>query len=111
DSSDKRQRKINELLETPAYAAWWTTRLCDWTGCSDQQLINVNPAARQRGSEDWYAWIYQRVARNMPYDMLCEKIILANSREPGEDYRAYCERMSGYARDKSESSFADNDTL
>jgi di/tricarboxylate transporter len=33
---DKRSRKINELLERPAYAAWWATRLCDFTGNSDR---------------------------------------------------------------------------
>ena len=47
-SPDKRQRKINELLETPAYAAWWTTKFCDWTGCNDQALNNINPIRRQK---------------------------------------------------------------
>ena len=31
-SSEKRNRKIDELLERPGYAAWWATRLSDWTG-------------------------------------------------------------------------------
>jgi hypothetical protein len=31
-SSDKRARKIDELLSRPTYAAWWATRLGDWTG-------------------------------------------------------------------------------
>jgi len=31
---DKRGRKIDELLERPAYAAWWTNKLCDFTGCN-----------------------------------------------------------------------------
>ena len=33
-SADKRAKKVEELLATPAYAAWWTTKLCDWTGIS-----------------------------------------------------------------------------
>ena len=37
-SPDKRARKIDELLERPAYAAWWTTKLCDFTGNSAAQL-------------------------------------------------------------------------
>lgn len=109
-SADKRARKVDELLSTPAYAAWWTTQLCDWTGCSDQQLNNVNPANRQRGSQDWYDWIQKRVADNVPYDKICEDIILANSRREGESYRDYCERMSGYARDP-QASFADQEGL
>lgn len=107
---DKRARKVDELLETPAYAAWWTVQLSDWTGCTDQALNNVNPAARQRGSQDWYDWIYKRVSENMPYDTLVENIVVANSRLPGESYLEYCERMSNYARDKN-ASFADQEGL
>lgn len=109
-SPDKRARKVDELLQTPAYAAWWTTRLCDWTGCSDQQLNNVNPASRQKGSEDWYTWINGRVAENVSYDKICEDIIVASSRLPGESYRDYCKRMSAYAHDKDQS-FADQPGL
>lgn len=109
-SPDKRARKVDELLKTPAYAAWWTTRLCDWTGCSDQQLNNINPANRQKGSQDWYTWINRRITDNVPYDKICEDIIVASSRLPGEDYREYCERMSAYAHDKN-ASFADQPGL
>ena len=31
-SPDKRQRAIESLLDSPGYAAWWTTFLCDLTG-------------------------------------------------------------------------------
>lgn len=109
-SPNKRERKINELLETPAYAAWWTVQICDWTGCSDETLNNVNPAQRQRGSQDWYDWIYKRVQENVAYDQIVENIVVASSRQPGEDYRAYSERMSSYARD-NDASFADQEGL
>ena len=109
-SSDKRARKIDELLQTPAYAAWWTTRLCDWTGCSDQQLQNVNPVNRNAGSADWYAWMLKRVSENMPYDQIAEGIVTASSRNPGESYREYCERLSNYYRDKDRS-YADQPGL
>lgn len=107
---DKRARLVDELLETPAYAAWWTTQLSDWTGANDQQLNNVNPGARQAGSQDWYDWIYRRVEQNVPYDELVENIVLATSRQPGESYREYSERMSDYHR-RNDLSFADNDGL
>ncbi len=109
-SKNKREKKVDELLESPAYAAWWTVQLSDWTGCSDDALNNVNPASRQGGSKDWYDWIYKRVADNVPYDEIVENIVIAQSRKPGEDYREYSERMSSYARDK-DSSFADQDGL
>ncbi|MCA9055896.1 MAG: DUF1549 domain-containing protein, partial [Planctomycetaceae bacterium] len=110
NSPDKRERKVKELLETPAYVAWWTTRICDWTGCNDNQLNNVNPAARQNGSKDWYEWVYKRVADNMPYDQLMEGIVVADSRQPGESYRDYCDRMSTYYR-KDGGSFAEQPGL
>ena len=105
-SADKRTRKINELLETPAYAAWWTTKLCDWTGANDQQLNNVNPTSNQNGTRDWYDWLYKRVAENMPYDRIMEGLVVAETRRPGESYRDYCERMSDAYR-KEGQSFAD----
>jgi len=109
-SPDKRERVVDELLETPAYAAWWTVQLCDWTGCSDTQLNNVNPVSRQRGSQSWYDWVYQRVEENMPYDEIAENIVVASSRRNGESYREYSARMTDYERSKTES-FADNEGL
>lgn len=109
-SPDKRERKINELLETPAYAAWWTTKLCDWTGANDNALNNLNPANRAAGSRDWYNWILKRVQQNVSYDDLVEGIVVAQSRLPGESYREYCERMSDFYR-KKDLSFADSPGL
>lgn len=108
-SPDKRARKIDELLETPAYAAWWTTKLCDWTGNTEAQLNNVSP----RGgavAQDWFDWIYQRVADNVPYDDLVEGIVVATARNEGESYREYCERMSA-AYHGEEATFAENPGL
>lgn len=82
-STDKRSRKIDELLERPGYVAWWTTRLCDFTGNSDDKLNNVTPV-RPEASKQWYAWIEKRVRENMPYDDIVEGIVMAVSRDPGE---------------------------
>lgn len=111
DSPNKRSRKIDELLKTPAYAAWWTTRLCDWTGNSPPQLNQVNAANRGAAPKQWYDWIYKRVAENMPYDELVEGIVLAQGRLPDEGYREYCERMSAINRGDGDQSFADLDGL
>lgn len=92
-ASDKRARKVDALLESPAYAAWWTTRLCDWTGNAASQLNNVT-GGRELADREWYDWIYRRVADNVPYDKLCEGIVLATSRKDGESYEQLCQRMS-----------------
>lgn len=94
---DKRARKIDELLETPAYAAWWTTRLCDYTGNNGDVLNNVGPI-RGRESQYWYDWIFQRVSQNVPYDQLVADIVLATSRDPDESYLEYCREMSEVSR-------------
>lgn len=92
-SPNKRAEKIDELLETPEYAAWWTTRLCDFTGNNDQQLQNASPV-RGQASRDWYDWIYKRVADNAPYDKLVEGLVMAKSRNEGESYTDYCKHVA-----------------
>ncbi len=92
-SPDKRSRKIDELLERPGYVAWWTTKLCDFTGNSDDKLNNVTPVAAE-ASKQWYAWIEKRVRENVPYDQLVEGIVLAVSRNEGESYADYCGSVS-----------------
>ncbi len=107
-SPDKRSKKIDELLESPAYAAWWTTKLCDFTGNNDNELRNATPV-RGRASQDWYDWIYQRVANNTPYDELMAGIVLGQSRTEGESYLDYCKNMSDIYR--GDGSFADRDSM
>ena len=80
---DKRARKIDELLSRPAYAAWWTTKLCDFTG-NNPRHIRANAANGKnlngQMSRQWYDWIYKRIAENTPYDQLAAGIVLATSR-------------------------------
>lgn len=92
---EKRSRKIDELLERPGYVAWWTTRLCDFTGNSDDKLNNVTPV-KAEASKQWYAWIEKRVRDNVPYDEIVEGIVMAVSRDPGESYQQYCENVSKF---------------
>ncbi len=111
-SPDKRARKIDELLERPGYAAWWTTLLCDFTGNNGDVLNNTVPN-RNTASQEWYDWIYKRVAENEPYDKLVEGIVLATSRNENESFREYCENLSAMynAKSKEKPSFADRDYM
>jgi len=104
----KREKKIDQLLATPAYVAKMTTLLCDITGNNDQQLVNVSPM-RIGPAQEWYDWIYDRVEKNTPYDEIAAGIILARSRLEGESYLEYCEEMSDMYRDGG--SFADRDYM
>ncbi len=114
ESPDKRADKIEELLNSPGYAAWWTTKLCDFTGNNDYQLRNFLPQMRgQQGSSSgaWYGWIHKRVKENVAYDDLCEGIVLAKSRQEGQAYTEYCEQMSDMYREGSGKTFADCDSM
>lgn len=110
-SSDpnKRSGKINELLDRPAYAAWWANKLCDLTGNNVQQ----QGSSQFRGLEakHWYEWLEARVQANMPYDKIVEGIVLAVSRSQYQSYEAYCQEMSEYYRPKDGKSFAEHPTL
>jgi hypothetical protein len=107
---NKRSEKIEQLLKTPAYAAWWTTRLCDWTGNNDTKLNNVG-GPRGTASQWWYDWIYDRVAKNVPYDKIAEGFVTAKSREDGESYTQYCESMSKITYSGSDAKFADRSSM
>lgn len=111
-SAQKRAKKIDELLESPAYAAWWATRFADWTGNNVTKLNNNKSAVdAPTRSAEWYEWLRSRIEKNVPYDQLAEGIILAVSRQDGESYSAYCERMSGYYHKDAKGRFADQPSL
>jgi hypothetical protein len=97
-SPSKRSAKIDELLKTPAYAAWWTTRLCDWTGNNDTKFNNFgvlnNNNIGDGASQQWYDWTYKRVLENMPYDKLIEGVVTGVSRVKGESYAEFCDYMT-----------------
>ena len=109
-SPNKRAEKVEQLLESPAYAAWWTTKLCDFTGNNETQLNNVSPV-RSAPSQEWYDWIYKRVAENTPYDQIAEGIVLGQSRKPGQDYKTYCEELSELYKGDSKNTFADRPSM
>ncbi|HIF34388.1 MAG TPA: DUF1549 domain-containing protein [Planctomycetaceae bacterium] len=90
-SADKRTDKIDELLQRPAYAAWWANKLCDFSGCNPTSIQSLLEVATEVGyvrALEWYDWIYERVDRNEPYDELVEGIMLARltSRDEGMPY-------------------------
>ncbi|MEC7566122.1 MAG: DUF1549 and DUF1553 domain-containing protein [Planctomycetota bacterium] len=109
-SKGKRGKKIDELLQTPAYAAWWATKLCDFTGNNDQQLNNTSPVRNAPG-QIWYRWIEQRVAQNMPYDELTAGIVLGISKKPGQSYLDYCEEMTDLHRGDRDASIEKMETM
>ncbi len=108
-SPNKRAKKVGELLESPGYAAWWTTKLCDITGNNSRNINDRN--FRTQMGRQWYDWIYKRVADNTPYDELIAGIVLSRSRDEGESYLDYASEMSSYLKKNDPHDFADRDSM
>ena len=109
-SPDKRQRLIDELLDSPGYSAWWATRFSDWTGNSEEQLNNVLPI-RGAATRIWHEWLRARLDKNVPYDDIIEGIVSAQSRNEGESYLEYCKSMTEACKPGNENMYAERDGL
>ncbi len=111
-SADKRARKIDELLSRPAYAAWLTTRLCDWLGNTPQNMQVGGEQSMQRDkSRLWQQWLQRRVAENRSYAEIAEGIIMAVSRREGQTDDEYFEEFSAYFRSEDPADFTERDTM
>lgn len=106
-SPNKRDRKVDELLQRPAYAAWWANKLCDFTGCNPTQQAELG----QETSVQWYTWIYRRLEDNVPYDELVRRIVMAQGRQAGQSYPEYAEQTSAYFRDEQPADFSERATM
>jgi hypothetical protein len=91
-SSDKRVRKVDQLLAHPMHAALWATRFLDIKGC-DVAAMEGPPEIRPRLARMWHDWFRKRVAENTPYDQIVRGILCATSRD-GEPVRRWVERES-----------------
>jgi len=90
-SADKRDGKIDELLQRPSYVAWWTNKLCDFTGCNPKSISSLLEVASEDGyvkASEWYDWIFARVERNEAYDRIVSGLMLADvsGRDDGMPY-------------------------
>jgi len=104
---DKRERKVDELLSRPAYAACWANRICDWTGCNPAQQAELG----QETSVQWAEWIRRRLDRNEPWDQLVRGIVLARSRDEGQPWLEYAEEVSACFREGGLDRFANRATM
>lgn len=103
-SPDKRARKIEELLEHPAYVTWWTQKFCDLTGSNAGYLGSTEMA--QPVAAQWRDWMERRVRDNTGWDEIVKGIVLATSRSPGQPYHDFTVEQSGYTRRVEPADFA-----
>jgi hypothetical protein len=98
-STDKRSRKIEELLRRPGHAALWTLRFCDLLKAADFGVY-ADALSQEADAPRLQAWVRARLEENTPYDQFVERILLATSRE-GHSAEQYADEvktmMEGYA--------------
>lgn len=110
-SADKRSKKIDELLERPAYAAWWATRMADTLGINPVNFQEQNNGLGQRSATVWFAWLEKRLRDNVPYDKMIEGMLVGNSRKPGQSYDDYVAEMSAIYRKDSPADVSDHESI
>jgi hypothetical protein len=77
--SDKRTRKIDELLAHPMHAALWATKLCDLTA-NNLEVMEDPPELGPKRAKIWHDWFRKRIAENVPYDRIVRGVLTATSR-------------------------------
>lgn len=108
-SVDKRSRKIDELLDSRGYAAYWAYKLSEiWGNKANDLRENLARPAQQY---HWNRWLGDRLARNVPYDEIVEDMVVANSRLPDETYDDYIVRIGDIYRDDSHYAPRKDETL
>jgi hypothetical protein len=68
---DKRARLVDQLLERPEYADFWTLKWSDVLR-SDRKTIQV------KGIHVYQEWIHEHIARNTPFDAVVRDLLTAS---------------------------------
>ncbi len=70
ETRGKRDRLIDELMGSPAYAKFWANKFADLLQCNSENL-------GKKGVWVFRNWIEQQFARNRPYDQFVRDLLLA----------------------------------
>src|SRR6185437_15728429 len=102
--SDKRGRKIDELLKQPGHAALWTLKFCDLLNAADFGVY-ADALSLEADAPRFQAWVRDRTEENTPYDEFVERILLATSKE-GHSAEEYAKEvaavMEGYGPEQKD---------
>jgi hypothetical protein len=98
-NTDKREKKIDELLSRPGYAALWTLKFCDLLKASDFGVY-ADGIRQEMDAPRFQQWVRARMEENTPYDQFVERILTATSRD-GHDVEQWANEVlkmeEGYA--------------
>jgi len=110
--SDKRTRKVEEMLSHTRHAAVWANRFGEMTGNNIETLEGPDELKPKR-VKMWHDWLRRRFEQNMPYDRLARAILTATSRSGSamDEWIESEEALVRSARDGFESPYAERPEL
>src|SRR5262249_26218466 len=110
--SDKRERKIDDLLKHPLHGAVWATKFSDITGNNTDALENPQQL-RPKLSQAWHDWFTKRLRDNVPYDEIVKGWLTATSRDgkTPEKWLEEVKKLDGELGKAWNSSYPDRATL
>lgn len=110
--ADKRERKIDELLQHPLHAALWATKFSDITGNNTDALENPQQF-KSKLSQEWHDWFSRRLRENMPYDEIVKGVLTATSRDglPPKDWVKHVKELEEQMGKQFHTSYAEKPTL
>ena len=85
-SADKRSKLIDELLQRPEFADFWTLQFADLFQNRKERDHDVRGT---KGVRQFHAWLRKQIAANRPWDQLCRDILTAegtNTDNPAVGY-------------------------
>ncbi len=109
---DKREDRIDELLDHPMHAALWATRMCDITKC-DVGAMGEDQLTGARRAQMWHDWFRKRFENNMSYAEIVRGVVTSTSRE-GLDVVEWMKReeqLIHRSRESFDNDYADHRTL
>ena len=77
--SDRRAKKIDQLLHDRRHAALWATRFCDITRCTTDLMEGPDELKAKR-ARMWHDWFRTRLENNVPYDQIVRGVLCGTSR-------------------------------
>lgn len=110
ESPNKRAAKVEDLLATPAYSLWWSTKFCDITGLNAPLYLGSTDFGPIVG-EQWRSWVERKFRDNVAYDKIVEGMVVAVSRPAGQKYDDFALAQSGYTLTKDPQDFTDRETM
>ncbi len=76
---EKRRKLIDQLLERPEFADYWSLKWADLLRIKAEYPVNLWP----KGAAAYYRWVRESLRANKPYDQFVREMLLAT----GSDFR------------------------